>query len=1350
MNTPTTGASNPNANLRTELVDSARKQWIGKLIDLSRRNNLYYFRVLKTGTLDLSGAPTEQMSGLLSGKTVPVSKLIPVDREVAAATVREIARRALGNAEEKGLQTLFVAVGTATWPAEDGGRPPEAPVLLVPVTVTTHGRSTESFSLTRGGSVQVNLVLLHVLESQFGVRIAAEDLIPLLLGDDEGEVFDPQPLYNELTSRVADKIRGFEIRPTAFLGNFAFQKMAMVKDLQERGAELAAHDLVAAIAGDKDARSIAGASETNIEPNELDRVPPDNEFLVLDADSSQQSAIASILVGQNAVIHGPPGTGKSQTIVNLVASLAAIGKRVLFVAEKRAALEVVKRRLKDVGLDHLAIDLHGADVAPKRVMEQIAQALEKVRTSTPVDCAEIHKRVTDRRSRLNGHVARTHVPRAPAQKSIYELQGLLLLLGRKNQARTRWRGADLAHLTPERIEKARDLLKEAAGFPGLFLRSDSSPWTGAHLSDGGAVQAALELVRRMHDTSLTTFVAAATALSAAVSAPALMALKELRTTLRLIDDVQQSFAMYSDDLYRHDLPQLVAQLTPGAAGGIRLWWAWLTNGSFRRARETAIRLRKGAKAPIGILHREFAAAADQHARWKRQNFSGVPARIENYGQLKQTVTSFWADYDKLANVVARKLDDCAMDELVNVVSMLAADSTTPRIIPKLTVIEAELDAIGIGALVSELRTSQPPVENWVSMLNQAWYSSTLDATFEQEPELGGFSGKTHNGFVSEFADLDEERIDLAAARVRRAHAERAVAAMNAHVDQQMLLRAEAQKSRRHLPLRKLFAQASEVLTAVCPCWMASPLSVSQLLDGGKKYFDFVIFDEASQVLPEDAVCAILRGQKLVVAGDRNQLPPTTFFAAATDDELAAQEEADASEGYESLLDMMNGFLPSKYLSWHYRSRDEALIAFSNHFIYGDRLVTFPGPGGPSVISHALVNQQLGADGQEESCSAEVQRTVDLVLEHARKRRNDTLGVITMGIRHRDRIQRALDNALQNCPELDEFFDESRSERFFVKNLEAVQGDERDAIIISIGYGNDRAGNLPFRFGPLLPEGGRRRLNVAVSRARKRLTLVSSFSHLDMDMGRVRAGSGVELLRQYLEYASSNGKLLGTSYLTSVPPDDFEQDVYDALTSRGLKLIPQLGASRFRIDLVVEHPKKPGRYILAIECDGATYHSSNTARDRDRLRQRQLEALGWRFHRIWSTDWFMRKADEVERALQAFLSAVEYADRLDSTDPHSDSTSHYEKNDDAAKATLQPQPNGRSMKPFVMPGLPITAYTHWQLVEIVQWVASDGLMRTDDELLHEAVEVLGFRRRGTRIDTALTRAIQEWRRAAPKC
>ena len=1334
---------------RRALIDTARQQWIRKLIDPSRRNNLLYFRQLKRGTLDLTDAGGDSLANFFAGESVPVTKLFEEAPEHVDTVLREIARRAVSNLEEKGLQTLFVTLGIATWPAADAGRVPESPILLLPVSLTAQGRGSGSFSMTRTGPPQVNLVLLHFLDTEFGVSIAQDELIGLLNGGDEAELFDPQPLYSELAKRCQD-VKDFSIRTAAFLGNFAFQKMAMVKDLQERGSELASHELIAAISGDVTARSSAGARDCEINPKELDKTPPDSEFFVLDADSSQQCAVGAVLKGQNGVIHGPPGTGKSQTIVNLIAGMAAAGKRVLFVAEKRAALNVVLERLRQVGLDHLAMDLHGADVSPKRVLEQIGRSLEIVRASMPVDCTEVHSLTVDRRTRLDGHVERIHCKRAPSAMSVYQLQGQLMRLESIATARTRWREPELSRLDLRVANRIRDLLKEAGGYASLFLRTESSSWTGAQLKDGTAVQNALDLVANLDEQRLRGTVDRIAELSARVGLNKPHSIADAISLMRLLADTEATLTNYSMQLFKEDLALLVKALKPGSAGWGSSVWAYLTNACYRSYRRKALAFRSG-KTSSAELYSEIVSAAEQLERWRARTPHAVPQVPSEFAGSREEFDSLCILIGTLQDMLGRRLDALSFGDLSSLVAALASDHSTPFILPKLTSIECELDALGARRLMVELRDSKPTPDKWPAIFDFAWLASMLDAASEKDPEIRSFRGQTHSGFVKDFVGLDKKRIGLAAARVRRVHGERAVAAMNAHHDQELLIRSETQRSRRRLPLRKLFAQAGDVLTTICPCWMASPLSVSQLLDGGRRHFDVVVFDEASQVLPEDAVCAILRGEKLVVAGDRNQLPPSRFFAAS-DEDLDSEEEIGAAEGFESLLDMANAFLPSSYLDWHYRSRDESLIAFSNHHIYRNRLVTFPGPGGSPAISHELVTQQFGADGEEESCGAEVQRVVELVLEHARFRPQETLGIITMGVKHRDRVQLALDKGLQDHTGLDEFFDESKAERFFVKNLESVQGDERDAIIVSIGYGKDRAGNLPFRFGPLIPEGGRRRLNVAVTRARQRLTLVSSFSHLDMDSKRVRPGSGVELLRNYIEYAASNGKRLGDTTLSDVAPNDFEQDIQDALEARGLRLIPQLGASQYRIDIVAQHPRKPGRYVLAIECDGATYHSSNTARDRDRIRQHQLEALGWRFHRIWSTDWFMHKSEEVERAVKAFDQAVEWADRIDASgasaspngsDGPGGAGSH--RSDEYSTPTPN-RDNSRSSRPMIPQRSSITEYTSKELIRLISWVASDGELRTDDEVMKEMVEVLGFRRLGARIELRLTEAIQQWRKS----
>lgn len=557
--------------------------------------------------------------------------------------------------------------------------------------------------------------------------------------------------------------------------------------------------------------------------------------------------------------------------------------------------------------------------------------------------------------------------------------------------------------------------------------------------------------------------------------------------------------------------------------------------------------------------------------------------------------------------------------------------------------------------------------------------------------------------------------------------------MNDYPGQTSIIRQEAAKKTRHRPIRRLLSEAPDVLTALFPCFMASPLSVSQLLSADRRYFDYVIFDEASQVLPEDAVTSLMRATYAIVAGDRNQLPPNQFFADADEDSGSTDDPVEEVQGFESVLDQMCGFLEPWGLDWHYRSRDESLIAFSNRHIYRDSLVTFPSIGTDRpAVSHIVVTADPGRAFQE-SASAEVECVVDLVLQHAKISPNQTLGVIALGVTHSRRVEAAIDKRRVDHPELDSFFAEDRLERFFVKNLERVQGDERDVIIFTLGAGRDQAGKVSnVQFGPLNRETGRRRLNVAITRARRQMLLVSSFTRHNMTPG--REGTGTELLRQYIEYAGGGGRSSDAGTVTSEPLNPFELDVRDTLVAAGIPLIEQLGTSRYRLDFAAQHPHKPGRFVLAIECDGATYHSAPTARDRDRLRQQHLEALGWRFHRIWSTDWFTRRDREIVRAVSAYNAAVEAADRADSekTDARDEPASR-------ARESVSTTPARRSNRP-APPGRQITEYGPSQLDAMVRWVASDGLLRTDDEIVSEVVRELGFKRRGSRIDATIRRAI----------
>ncbi len=422
----------------------------------------------------------------------------------------------------------------------------------------------------------------------------------------------------------------------------------------------------------------------------------------------------------------------------------------------------------------------------------------------------------------------------------------------------------------------------------------------------------------------------------------------------------------------------------------------------------------------------------------------------------------------------------------------------------------------------------------------------------------------------------------------------------------------------------------------------SPLSVSTFLSDNNITFDTVVFDEASQIFPQDAIGAIYRGKQLIVVGDSKQMPPSNFFNSAVEIDDDDDETGDVTD-FESILDLCSGPLQQRRLRWHYRSKYEQLITFSNKNFYDSSLVTFPS----ATIDHEGVGvDYFHVDGTFDRKShtnrKEAEFIVDLVYKNIDKYPERSLGVVAFSVAQQDLIERLLSKRRQEDSSKEWYFkrDDSKKEPFFVKNLETVQGDERDTIIFSIAYGMDAQGRLLHNFGPLNRAGGERRLNVAVTRAKDNVQLVSSMHGTDIDLKRTSA-EGARLLREYLDYAENGDVALERSI--SVNPfeqfdSEFEMDVCDFLREHGFSVDMQVGCSGFRIDIGLKKPNSSD-YVLAIECDGATYHSSKNARDRDRLRQEILERMGWRFYRIWSTDWFRNAAVEKERLLKAATEAV---------------------------------------------------------------------------------------------------------------
>jgi len=541
------------------------------------------------------------------------------------------------------------------------------------------------------------------------------------------------------------------------------------------------------------------------------------------------------------------------------------------------------------------------------------------------------------------------------------------------------------------------------------------------------------------------------------------------------------------------------------------------------------------------------------------------------------------------------------------------------------------------------RVDVQDLDSYAEYSYQVWW---LKAVTDREPVLRNFSSAIHDQKIREFQQTDERFQQLTEQYITAILAgkvPRTQTGQRPDAETALVLR-ELAKQKAHLPVRKLVHGIPTLLPKLKPCLLMSPLSVAQYLDAAHSSFDVVVFDEASQILVWDAVGAIARGKQLVVVCDPKQLPPTSFFSRADDDDGSDDSENGTVKDLESILDeCMGAGLPTLRLEWHYRSRHESLITFSNKRYYDSRLITFPSP----VTYDRAVRMEMVAGiydrGATRTNRAEADAIVKAVLEHFSddERRKLTLGIVTFNQTQQRLIETLLDEELRKSPEIESRMAEHGSEKFFIKNLENVQGDERDLIFFSVAYGKDAAGRMAMNFGPLNKEGGHRRLNVAITRARVGITIFSSIKPEDIDLSRTRS-TGVIDLKNYLEFAQKGARaLVEQSMPTGLEPDSpFETEVIRALRDKGWIVHPQVGCSGYRLDIGVVHPHEPGTYLLGVECDGATYHSMPTARDRDRLRQLVLEGLGWKLHRIWSTDWWTdreREMQKLEKVLNSLVS-----------------------------------------------------------------------------------------------------------------
>jgi superfamily I DNA and/or RNA helicase len=747
----------------------------------------------------------------------------------------------------------------------------------------------------------------------------------------------------------------------------------------------------------------------------------------------------------------------------------------------------------------------------------------------------------------------------------------------------------------------------------------------------------------------------------------------------------------------------------------------------------------------GLLPENVFQTLDTGIETKNLAKTAELARI-NINTLSDLLKKLTEQLSFIPEGIPGSLFEKSFQELESTLSLWAEQLQKVYSIARLNKMMGELKNSGLSFLAESLFKNEITADKLTPSLEWVYVSALIKRAYSEHPELRDFDSAKHSRRIERFRECDKNILFINQHKL-------ATAAWNKmpgmeQPGQMAIIRHELNKKRKILPIRQLIDQAGEAIRQIKPVFMMSPMSIATFLPPGRISFDVVIFDEASQVKSVDAFGAILRGSQIIVAGDKRQMPPTSFFSREAD----LEEEENITSDIESILGLFRSRgISERYLRWHYRSRHESLIAVSNVEFYERKLIVFPSAGTSPDAFGLKFNYNPTAlfdRGKTRTNREEAKIVAKAIMNHARTRSHLTLGVAAFSVAQRDLIQVELELLRKTDPSVESFFNEHPEEPFFVKNLENIQGDERDVIFISIGYGRNETGKVARNFGPINTTGGERRLNVLITRAKMGLEVFSNFKGDELPVGPEDA-HGVRALAHFLKYAET--RELDCPEESEREMDSvFEEEVMIALCNKGYQVATQVGTAGYFIDLAIRDPKLPGRFILGIECDGASYHSSKSARDRDRLRQAVLEGLGWRFHRIWSTDWFRNPAGELDRCIVAIQQALESTGNGPVvTNPDTQEKSCTEvlhRTSVVKESVFTPKKYIKAVLPFLRRNDPEIHLA--ELSELADMIAE--VVKTEspvhiEEVTRRLMEVYKISRAGSRVSEAITKAVSYGKR-----
>lgn len=1321
--------------------------WERKLLDFSLRNSLLNFRVTKSTmqimTADLAKLEDELASGsnlrimeIPSEWTVSVrdAKIFEIENEKDLITniaeaefkskrirtflsekdldaaLKNLYRSAKVSMEENGSNTLFLSLGLLRWFESDlSERPRYAPLVLIPIDIVRNSRNKGYVIRSRQEETQINVTLLEYLRQDHGIKITGLDPLPL---DEQG--IDLPLVFNTIRQAIMGKKR-WNIEEYAFIGLFSFSQFVMWNDLRNRADELKENKVVSGLI---EGRLTYSPENIDLTPENIDFAPDlANMAVPMSADSSQLAAIAAAGRGQSFVLHGPPGTGKSQTITNMIANALYNDKTVLFVAEKMAALNVVQKRLENLGLDPFCLELHSNKTNRSSVLAELNKALEVGRIKSPEEYAAEADKLSGQKRKLNDTINALHEKRACGMSlfdaiSAYERAA-------DEQGRISFSHAAPAELTKDQLALYAELvhkysvaiaetgrfsefplsgvgvtaysidqrdrfhaladelseksnaaarhahtLAEAYGYRGTLdkpsVKMLAEIFAAAHM-EGELLPALLaaphydvlsekitqtvslgkqysalcaeigasfeksvfdypaaEARQRRKQAEASWFLPKALGLSKLVKALKLHAKDPAavkKTDLAAILDKLCAAGEMRETL--RSLPSDVAATMTGLYMNEQTDWSALEKASAKTAAVMSAIRAKGGVSPAEIAEKLAAANCDAEGAALADCLEKLAAFEKefavNISELDGQNDWLSAAADRL-RVYADNADKLRYAAEFNTADKALADS-------------------GLACVSESYRAGNVSSENVETAFSCALHYQLALAMIHDDERLKGFSSNSLNDLIVQFK-LETERFSRLTVQelAARLSAKIPVAGSACSAASEMgILKRAIKSGGRMMSLRSLFDKIPTLLRRICPCMLMSPISVAQYIDPSFPKFDLVIFDEASQLPTAEAAGTIARGENVVIVGDPKQLPPTNFFSSNRID-----EENSDKEDLESLLDDCLAIsMPQEYLKWHYRSRHESLIAYSNMKYYDNKLLTFPSNN--DLISKVSIVHPEGFydKGKTKQNKAEARAVVDEIIRRLsdEKLRGESIGVVTFSSVQQNLIDDMLCEEWEKHPELEEL-DQKSAEPIFIKNLENVQGDERDVILFSVGYGPDQTGNVSMNFGPLNREGGWRRLNVAISRARKAMIVYSVLRPEQIDLSRTRS-EGVAGLKGFLEFAEK-GRLAVIQHDSAVPAADstVAESIAKAIAEMGYDVKCAIGSSEFKVDIGVIDPENEEEYILGILLDGSAENS--TAQDKFVLQPGVLKGLGWNLIRIWTLDWF----DDRQRVLRSIKAAIE--------------------------------------------------------------------------------------------------------------